>query len=849
MTLLDPVTDADVLSTVFADPPTVIKRDGRKALYNAARIRDAVLPAWRSAYNGDIDEGAFNQAVDAIDAQVRARYDSGAVEVWEIESIVEQTLVSQGHAPVTEHYATYRVQRARQRTEAMSVEHQVGRLTSSEVKHENANKDARVYHVQRDRMAGSVAKAKGMAMLPRRVAEAHAKGQIHYHDLDYSPYTPFTNCSLPNFEGMLRDGFTMGSANIETPKSILTASSVLAQIIVAVSSAQYGGITVESIDRLLAPYAVRSHEKHLADAANWIPGDDAQAVARREEFARSHTVKDIYDALQSLLFNLNTTCSTQGQTPFISFGFGLGTSWFEREVQKAVLAVQLRGLGAEGRTPIFPKLIFTLRRGVNLEPSDPNYDIKQLAIECSTKRMYPDVISYDKIVEITGSWKTPMGCRSFLQGWTNEQGESETIGRMNLGVVTLNLPRIALETRGDLDGFWRLLDERLTVMREALAYRVQSCVTARPENAPILYQNGGFGSRLEAGESVLQLFRDGRGTVSLGYIGLYEVATVFFGAEWESLPEAKDFTLAIIRRMKNAAGMWTSQSNDGVWRSVYATPSESLTDRFARMDLEKFGPVENITDKGYYTNSFHFDVRKNPTPFEKIDFEMDYPLAGSSGGFIHYVEYPVMTSNPKALEAVWDYAYDRVGYLGTNTPIDKCYTCGFTGDCVSTDDGFMCPTCGETDGEALDVVKRVCGYLGSPAVRPWVKGRRLEHSARVRHVLTPETLPAEAAQATACGRTAPTATSFEFQVAATDPGLPGEDGRGLDGGSTPAAAPTGQAGQAGQAGEEASAQLGIPFGEFPSAYPEPRESELRRPPVSASGDEGDDVLFALPSGK
>ncbi|MCL2595045.1 MAG: anaerobic ribonucleoside-triphosphate reductase [Promicromonosporaceae bacterium] len=749
MTLLDtpPLTDEMLASLIDADAPapTVIKRDGRTAKYTASRIRDAVRPAWRVANGGVVDEADFAATIDMIDARVRQHYLGGTVEVREIESLVEQTLTEMGHPTTAEQYALYRLQRSRQRAEAMSVEHHVDRLTSNEVRNENANKDARVYHVQRDRMAGSVAKAKGMAMLPGRVADAHAKAQIHYHDLDYSPYTPFTNCSLPDFEDMLRNGFTMGSANIETPKSILTASSVLAQIIVAVSSAQYGGITVESIDRLLAPYAERSYAKHQKDAARWIPENQAvepleTTAERRESFARTHTAKDIYDALQSLLFNLNTTCSTQGQTPFITFGFGLGTSWFEREVQKAVLAVQLRGLGAEGRTPIFPKLVFTLRRGVNLEPSDPNYDIKQLAIECSTKRMYPDVMSYDKIVEITGSWKTPMGCRSFLQGWTNARGESETIGRMNLGVVTLNLPRIALETRGDMESFWRLLDERLVVMREALAYRVQSCLQARPENAPILYQNGGFGPRLKTGGNVLELFRDGRATVSMGYIGLYEVACVFFGPNWESNSEAKEFTLAIIRRMKNAATMWTQSAPDGVWRSVYATPSEALTDRFARMDFEKFGSIPDITDKGYYTNSFHYDVRKDPTPYEKIDFEMDYPLAGSSGGFIHYVEYPVMTSNQKGLEAVWDYAYDRVGYLGTNTPIDKCYTCGFTGDCISTAAGFRCPQCGEQNADQLDVVKRVCGYLGSPAVRPWVKGRTLEYQARVQHVKDPARL-------------------------------------------------------------------------------------------------------------
>ena len=563
-------------------------------------------------------------------------------------------------------------------------------------------------------------------MLPKHVANAHQKGDIHYHDLDYSPYTPMTNCCLIDFEGMLRNGFKIGNAEVESPKSIQTATAQISQIIANVASSQYGGCSADRIDEVLAPYAEKNYQKHLADAKEWVLPE------KQEDYAWSKTRKDIYDAMQSLEYEINTLFTSNGQTPFTSLGFGLGTNRFEREIQKAILEIRIKGLGSEHRTAIFPKLIFTLKRGLNLEPGTPNYDIKQLALECATKRMYPDVLSYDKIVELTGSFKVPMGCRSFLQGWKDENGVEVNSGRMNLGVVTVNLPRIALESGGDKEKFWQIFNERMNIAEDALVYRVERTKEATPANAPILYQYGAFGKRLGKYDQVDQLFRHRRATVSLGYIGLYEVATVFYGPNWEHNPEAKQFTIDIIKDMKARVEEWSDQYDYHF--SIYSTPSESLTDRFCRLDTEKFGKVPDITDKEYYTNSFHYDVRKNPTPFEKLDFEKVYPEAGASGGFIHYCEYPVLQQNPKALEAVWDYAYDRVGYLGTNTPIDRCYKCDFEGDFTPTERGFACPNCGNSDPKTVDVVKRTCGYLGNPQARPMVNGRHKEIAARVKHM-------------------------------------------------------------------------------------------------------------------
>ncbi|CAM3470318.1 anaerobic ribonucleoside-triphosphate reductase [Streptococcus pluranimalium] len=646
----------------------------------------------------------------------------------DIRTVILQTLMTFQEEELAKSYQDFATSKQEYKNQEMDINVAINKLIGKDqsVVNENANKDSDVFNTQRDLTAGIVGKAIGLKMLPNHVANAHQKGDIHFHDLDYSPYTPMTNCCLIDFKGMLANGFKIGNAEVESPKSIQTATAQIAQIIANVASSQYGGCTADRIDEFLAPYAQLNYEKHLKDAQEWV------LEGKQEAYAEQKTQKDIYDAMQSLEYEINTLFTSNGQTPFTSLGFGLGTSWFEREIQKAILNIRIKGLGNEERTAIFPKLIFTVKRGLNLEPDSPNYDIKQLALKCATKRMYPDIVSYDKIIDLTGSFKAPMGCRSFLQGWKDESGQDITSGRMNLGVVTLNLPRIALESSGDINKFWDLFKEKMQVAKDALVYRVNRVKEASPANAPILYQYGAFGKRLGKNDDVNQVFNKRRATVSLGYIGLYEVATVFYGPDWEINPVAKDLTLDIIRQMKEACEAWSNEYDYHF--SVYSTPSESLTDRFCRLDTEKFGIIKDITDKEYYTNSFHYDIRKNPTPFEKLDFEKDYPAAGASGGFIHYCEYPVLQQNPKALEAVWDYAYDRVGYLGTNTPIDRCYLCDFEGDFDPTERGFKCPNCGNTDPKTADVVKRTCGYLGNPQARPMVNGRHKEISARVKHM-------------------------------------------------------------------------------------------------------------------
>ncbi|CAD7483547.1 anaerobic ribonucleoside-triphosphate reductase [Lacticaseibacillus paracasei] len=705
------------------------KRDGRIVDFDASKISTAITKAAESvAKLAPSDVLTIDHLTDTVTAKILDRYHDD-VEIAEIQTVVEQTLIAAEKYNWAEAYTEYRLKRDLARKQKQDVNYNVSRLVNRDesVVNENANKDSRVFSTQRDLTAGAVAKAIGLKMLPPAVANAHLRGDIHWHDLDYTPFMAETNCCLIDFDYMLNHGFSIGNAEVEPAHSIQVAVTQMTQIIANVASSQYGGCSSDRTDQVLAPFAEKNYQKHLREFGSVI--DDP---AKLEALAVKQTKKDIYDALQTLEYQVNTLYSTQGQTPFVTVGFGLGTSWIEREIQKDILKIRILGLGKERRTAIFPKLVFTLKRGLNLKPEDPNYDIKQLAIECATKRMYPDVVSYDTIKRLTGSFKAPMGCRSFLQGWTDPKtGKEVNAGRMNLGVITVNLPRIAMEANGDKAKFWKIFEERMRICKEGLLYKVERTKQATPESAPILYKYGAFGHKLADTDSIDDLFKNGRATVSLGYIGLYEVGTVFYGSAWEKNPDAKAFSVSIVKALDDHCKAWEKQY--GYHFSVYGTPSESLTDTFCRADTKKFGIVKDITDKEYYTNSFHYDVRKSPTPFEKLDFEKDYPQY-SAGGFIHYCEYPNLKQNPKALEAVWDYAYDKIGYLGTNTPIDQCFKCGFKGEFTATAKGYQCPECGNHDPATCDVVKRLCGYLGNPNKRPMVHGRQEEIIHRKKHI-------------------------------------------------------------------------------------------------------------------
>lgn len=783
----------------------VEKRDGRTEEFDPDKIAHAVTMAWREV-NGNLDaesEKAINSAVNAISSKVKSRY-TNLVKINEIQNIVEHSLIEDSHwYDVARAYVDYRLDHDVKRAQLTDVNYAVKRFSSNDksIMNENANKDSRQAAVRRDLLAGAVSKSFAFKTLPKDVSNAFAKKDIHYHDADYSPFTTMTNCSLPDYGGMLASGFSLGNAQMGSPKSIGTATSQVAQIMLDVAGNQYGGQTINRADQMFAPYAEKDYRKFLDEARLVLPDGMDINIAKsivagfkakeneglhipdspviedspsdtsaseldqqRDLYAKIRTRKAIYDAFQSLEYNLNSQHSSCGQVPFTSIGFGLGESWVEREITRCILLVRIAGLGETHKTAIFPKLLYTIKHGVNSEPGDPNYDLKQLALECTSKRMYPDILFYENIVEITGDFKAPMGCRSFLQAWKNPvTGENEIDGRMNCGVVTVNLPRIALEARDkngkpNLKKFWRIFNHRMNVCHHALQFRVKRCMDAVPESAPSLWQFGAFG-RLDRDGDVGSLMKNGRATASLGYVGLYETVAVFYGRDWVNDAgwdlEAYDFAKEIMQKLNDCCHEWEVEDPEHVHYSVYGTPAESTSSSFINADKAKFGVIKGITDNEWYTNSFHRptwisgdgewepepgeeDVRlrpsfhwaKNGGVASKLDFEA--PLEKlSPGGNVVMIDLPRLVDNPKALEAIWDYAHDvGVGYLLSNCPIDQCGACGFKGDAVATETGYKCPSCGNTDPETLDCVKRVCGYLGEPIERPMVKGRDHEIKSR-----------------------------------------------------------------------------------------------------------------------
>ena len=706
----------------------VIKRDGRMVEYD----RNKILIAVRKA-NAEVEqfEKASDDMIDGIVAGIE-NMKRDTMQVEDIQDIIEQKLMAAGKFVLAKKYIIYRYTRELVR-KANTTDDSIMSLiqnSNKDVMEENSNKNAYVASTQRDLIAGEVSKdLTKRVLLPEKVTKAHEEGVLHFHDMDYF-IQPIFNCCLINIGDMLDNGTVMNGKLIESPKSFQVACTVVTQIISAVASSQYGGQSVDT--RHLGKYLRKSADKYRAHYMKKY-GDKVEAEVI-EEFVRDRVNDELRSGVQTIQYQINTLMTTNGQSPFVTLFLNLDANdkYIEENAMiiEEILRQRLEGIKNEKGvyvTPAFPKLIYVLDEHNALKGGKYDY-ITKLAVQCSAKRMYPDYISAKQMREnYEGNVFSCMGCRSFLTPWKDEDGNYKFEGRFNQGVVSLNLPQIGILAKGDTEYFWQLLEERLSLCFEALMCRHRALEGVTSDVSPIHWQYGAI-ARLGKGEKIDKLLHGGYSTISLGYIGLYEVTKLMTG-ESQTTEKGSQFAKALMNRLRRATDTWKEET--GIHFGLYGTPAESLCYRFAEIDKKRFGSIEDVTDKGYYTNSYHVDVREKIAAFDKFDFESQFQVI-SSGGAISYVEIPNMQHNLPALEEVVKYIYDNIQYAEFNTKSDFCHECGYDGEIIINDDlEWECPNCGNKDHDKMNVTRRTCGYLGENF---WNTGKTKEIKSRVLHL-------------------------------------------------------------------------------------------------------------------
>ena len=657
---------------------------------------------------------------------------SGVIGIEEIQDFIESELIHADKSELAKKYIIYRYQRALIRKANTTDDSILALIRNNnvEVGKENSNKDSALASTQRDLIAGEVSKdISRRLLLPEEIRAAHDQGILHFHDMDYF-IQPTFNCCLVNIKDMFENGTVMNGKLIETPKSFQVACTVMTQIIASVASGQFGGQSVNV--KHLGKYLAVTKEKYLRKYKEqfWSQFSDeqiAQLVAMR--------IKDeLASGVQTIQYQINTLMTTNGQSPFGTVFLELDEKdeYLEETAQiiEEILAQRLQWIKNEAGiyiTPAFPKLVYVLDECNALKWGKYDY-LTKLAVKCSAKRMYPDYISAKKMRELhDGNVFAPMGCRSFLSDLKDENGNYKYEWRFNQGVVTLNIPQIAILTKGDEVWFFNLLDERLELCRKALMCRHENLKGTASDISPIHWQYGAI-ARLKKGEKIDKYLTGGYSTISLGYIGLYEASVLITGAS-HTHPEGEAFVRKVLQRMSDACTRWREES--GIWFSLYGTPAESLCYRFARIDKKQFWEIENVTDKGYYTNSYHVDVREHIDAIAKLAFESQFQMI-SLGGAISYVEIPNIQKNLTALETLVRFIYDNIQYAEFNTKSDYCQVCGFEWEItVNQDMQRECPQCKNTDQKKMNVTRRTCGYLGENF---WNLGKTKEISKRVLHV-------------------------------------------------------------------------------------------------------------------
>ncbi|MFQ7844858.1 MAG: anaerobic ribonucleoside-triphosphate reductase [Coprococcus sp.] len=706
----------------------VIKRDGQEVNYNRSKIIVAIGKANEEVPEEErVSDEEIEEIVSYVETRKRKR-----ILVEDIQDIIEQKLMALGKYDLAKRYIVYRYTRELVRRANTTDDSILSLIKNSnkEVMEENSNKNATAASTQRDLIAGEVSKdLTKRLLLPEKIAKAHEDGILHFHDADYF-VQPIFNCCLINIQDMLDNGTVMNGKLIESPKSFQVACTVMTQIISAVASSQYGGQSVDL--KHLGKYLRKSHDKYeKAYRAHFGNEFDDETI---EKLVQDRLKDELKSGVQTIQYQINTLMTTNGQSPFVTLFLNLDekNEYIEENamIVEEILRQRLEGIKNEKGvyvTPAFPKLIYVLDENNCLKGGKYDY-ITKLAVKCSAKRMYPDYISAKKMREnYEGNVFSCMGCRSFLSPWKDENGNYKFEGRFNQGVVSINLPQIGILAKGNEEVFWKLMDERLELCFEALMCRHNALKGTLSDVSPIHWQYGAI-ARLDKGEKIDPLLYGGYSTMSLGYIGLYEVTKLMKGVSHTD-PVGEEFALRVMNHMKEAADRWRDETNIGF--SLYGTPAESLCYRFARIDLEKFGEIKNITDKGYYTNSYHVDVREKIDAFSKFSFESQFQKI-SSGGSISYVEIPNMRHNLEALEEVVKFIYDNIQYAEFNTKSDYCHVCGYDGEIKINDDlEWECPQCGNKDHSKMNVTRRTCGYLGENF---WNVGKTKEINARVMHL-------------------------------------------------------------------------------------------------------------------
>lgn len=705
----------------------VIKRNGTIVDYDPSKIKIAISKA-----NAELSEKerATKQEIktilDYIDGLKRPR-----LLVEDIQDIIEEKLMSFGHYELAKKYIIYRYNRALIR-KANTTDETIMTLVKNknkDVMEENSNKNALAASTQRDLIAGEVSRdLTRRLLLPEDVSKAHDEGVLHFHDADYF-IQPIFNCCLINIGDMLDNGTVMNGKLIETPKSFQVACTITTQIIAAVACSQYGGQSVDI--RHLGKYLRRSKEKFERQFRNADPALSEESI---QQLVKTRLKDELSSGVQTIQYQINTLFTTNGQSPFVTLFLYLDKDdeYLEENAMiiEEILKQRIEGIKNEKGvyvTPAFPKLVYVLDEFNCLKGGKYDY-ITKLAVKCSAKRLYPDYISAKKMREnYEGNVFSPMGCRSFLSTWKDENGKYKFEGRFNQGVVSINLPQIGILADGDEEKFWKLFDERLNLCYKALMCRHEALMGTKSDVSPIHWQYGAI-ARLEKGQTIDHLLLNGYSTISLGYIGLYELTKLMKGVSHTD-PKGEEFAVRVMQYMKKKTDEWKEETSIGF--GLYGTPAESLCYRFARIDKKRFGTIKDVTDKGYYTNSYHVDVRENIDAFSKFKFEAQFqPI--SSGGCISYVEIPNLTNNLQAIEEVVKFIYDNIQYAEFNTKSDYCHVCGYDGEIIINDDNeWECPQCHNKDHKKMNVTRRTCGYLGENF---WNVGKTKEIKARVLHL-------------------------------------------------------------------------------------------------------------------